>query len=167
MQRLRVAFLWHFHQPDYRRGKIALLPWVRLHATKDYAELPAIHREFPSLRLTYNLTPILVEQLQEYAAGQLSDEHAVVASLPEHHCVAQPEHVIGWGFIGHAPRMIEPVRLLPRTLGRCTVRQMEDVVRTRVARFAGLDATCVVRNNDPRDTEHCKASRKRQQLYSR
>ncbi|GBD05321.1 hypothetical protein HRbin20_00902 [bacterium HR20] len=108
MQRLRVAFLWHFHQPDYRRGKIALLPWVRLHATKDYAELPAIHREFPSLRVTYNVSPILVEQLEEYAAGQLSDEHAVVASLPEHHCAAQPEHVIGWGFIGHAPRMIEP-----------------------------------------------------------
>ncbi len=108
MQRLRVAFLWHLHQPDYRRGKVALLPWVRLHATKDYAELPAIHREFPSLRVTYNVSPILVEQLEEYAAGQLSDEHAVVASLPEHHCAAQPEHVIGWGFIGHAPRLIEP-----------------------------------------------------------
>lgn len=108
MRRLRVALLWHFHQPDYRHGEIALLPWVRLHATKDYAELPAIHREYPSLRATYNLSPILGEQLEAYAAGRLSDEHSMVASLPEHQCAAQPEKMLQWGFVGHAPRLIEP-----------------------------------------------------------
>jgi len=32
-----LVFLWHHHQPDYRhpRDGRSVLPWVRLHATKD------------------------------------------------------------------------------------------------------------------------------------
>ena len=35
-----LLFLWHHHQPDYRspRDGRAVLPWVRLHATKDYLD---------------------------------------------------------------------------------------------------------------------------------
>jgi alpha-amylase/alpha-mannosidase (GH57 family) len=38
---LHVAFLWHMHQPYYVdpvRGA-ALMPWVRLHATKGYLDM--------------------------------------------------------------------------------------------------------------------------------
>ncbi len=107
--RLRVALLWHFHQPDYRIGNRAVLPWVRLHATKDYAELPAIHRDFPALRLTYNITPILLEQLQHYACGQLDDEHGIL-STSDHRALSsdQKRRLLQWAFVGHAGRMIEP-----------------------------------------------------------
>ena len=34
----RVAFVWHMHQPFYVDGStgVHVLPWVRLHALKDY-----------------------------------------------------------------------------------------------------------------------------------
>jgi alpha-amylase/alpha-mannosidase (GH57 family) len=46
----RVAFLWHMHQPYYEDlvTREHILPWVRLHALKDYygmvAHSPAIAR---------------------------------------------------------------------------------------------------------------------------
>jgi alpha-amylase/alpha-mannosidase (GH57 family) len=68
---VELVFLWHHHQPDYRRsgdGR-ALLPWVRLHATKDYLDM-ALHLErHPSLRATFNFVPVLVDQLDAAAAG--------------------------------------------------------------------------------------------------
>ena len=36
-----IVFLWHMHQPYYVSpvSDIALLPWVRLHAIKDYYDM--------------------------------------------------------------------------------------------------------------------------------
>ncbi len=50
--RLKVIFLWHMHQPDYRdpRGGPALLPWVRLHGVKDYLDMVTILDGFPRIR---------------------------------------------------------------------------------------------------------------------
>jgi alpha-amylase/alpha-mannosidase (GH57 family) len=76
MQPLNVALVWHMHQPDYRdpvSGR-TLLPWTWLHAVKDYGEMLRIAREIPGVRLTFNLAPILIEQLDEYAAGRLADD---------------------------------------------------------------------------------------------
>jgi alpha-amylase/alpha-mannosidase (GH57 family) len=66
-----VLFLWHHHQPDYRspREGRALLPWVRLHATKDYLDM-ALHLErHPRVRATFNFVPSLLDQLEEAAGG--------------------------------------------------------------------------------------------------
>jgi alpha-amylase/alpha-mannosidase (GH57 family) len=68
---LRIAILWHQHQPYYRVKDEFALPWVRLHAVKDYTDLPLIHTEFPSLKLTYNIVPSLLIQLDEYSKGVL------------------------------------------------------------------------------------------------
>ncbi len=63
---MSVAFLWHMHQPDYRdaQGRF-FMPWVFLHAIKDYYDMPWILSHF-DVQVTFNLTPILIEQLQEY-----------------------------------------------------------------------------------------------------
>lgn len=66
---LRIAILWHQHQPYYRVKNEFALPWVRLHAVKDYTDLPLIHTEFPTLKLTYNIVPSLLIQLDEYSNG--------------------------------------------------------------------------------------------------
>lgn len=66
-----LVFLWHHHQPDYRRprdGK-AVLPWVRLHATKDYLDM-ALHLERrPGLKATFNFAPSLLDQIEHALAG--------------------------------------------------------------------------------------------------
>jgi alpha-amylase/alpha-mannosidase (GH57 family) len=67
----RLAILWHMHQPCYRNpvsGKFDL-PWLRLHALKDYFGMVHILEEFPSLRLTFNLVPSLLEGLEHYLGG--------------------------------------------------------------------------------------------------
>jgi alpha-amylase/alpha-mannosidase (GH57 family) len=66
-----LVFLWHHHQPDYRspREGRSLLPWVRLHATKDYLDM-ALHLErHPGVRATFNFVPSLLDQLEDAAKG--------------------------------------------------------------------------------------------------
>ena len=82
--RLTVAFLWHMHQPSYAdlgEGR-ASMPWVRLHALKEYYALPALARRFPTVRQTFNLVPCLIDQLEGYAEGRLTDPILEVASRP-------------------------------------------------------------------------------------
>lgn len=65
---LRVAFLWHMHQPDYRHPESGeeVMPWVRLHALKDYYDVARIVGEAPpGVRMTFNLTPVLLVQIQQ------------------------------------------------------------------------------------------------------
>lgn len=65
---LRLAFLWHQHQPYYKNNadNSYLLPWVRLHTTKDYWGMVRILRDFPNIRQNFNLVPSLLLQVQDY-----------------------------------------------------------------------------------------------------
>ena len=64
---LNLAFLWHMHQPDYRDEEgVMRMPWVFLHAIKDYYDMPWHLLRHPRLKATFNLTPPLIEQLLLY-----------------------------------------------------------------------------------------------------
>lgn len=81
---LNVALVWHQHQPLYfdpTTGQ-SQLPWVRMHAAKDYYDMAAIFRDYPQLRATFNLVPILLEQLALYAEGELIDKYQLLAHIP-------------------------------------------------------------------------------------
>ncbi|MCC6349020.1 MAG: glycoside hydrolase [Candidatus Eisenbacteria bacterium] len=70
-QGVDLVFVWHHHQPDYRRPRDgrAMLPWVRLHATKDYLDM-ALHLErHPKLKATFNFAPSLLEQIEHALSG--------------------------------------------------------------------------------------------------
>lgn len=71
MKPLYIAFIWNQHQPFYQdtEKKEYIMPWVRLHATKDYYQMAAILRHYPQIRQTFNLTPSLLEQLEDYLQG--------------------------------------------------------------------------------------------------
>ncbi len=71
---LKVCILWHMHQPDYRdpvSGQ-TLLPWTWLHGVKDYGEMLETIVE-TNARVTINLVPSLLEQLERYAQGDGQD----------------------------------------------------------------------------------------------
>ncbi len=79
---IRLVFLWHMHQPYYRdlvSGEYRL-PWVRLHALKDYYGMVKLLEEFPQVHQTFNLVPSLIVQLQEYVAGTARDPFLEAAS---------------------------------------------------------------------------------------
>lgn len=107
---LRVVVLWHQHQPYYKdlvTGEYRL-PWVRLHALKDYYGMVKLLDEFPDVHQTFNLVPSLIAQVQDYESGDARDPFLTVASRPandltrEERCFAlqylfqaHPVHLIG------------------------------------------------------------------------
>ncbi len=81
---LYVAFIWHQHQPYYldpATGEYSL-PWVRLHATKDYLHMVELLQAYPRVRQTFNLVPSLIEQLNGYASGQYQDRCLRISQTP-------------------------------------------------------------------------------------
>src|SRR5690606_17061630 len=85
--KVHLALLWHMHQPDYRlatESEIPMLelPWVRLHALRDYYSMAALVAEQPDVHLTINLTPVLLEQLQSYASHGATDRHLTLTMTP-------------------------------------------------------------------------------------
>ena len=66
---LKVAFLWHMHQPCYRdalTNEVAL-PWVRLHACQSYLDMASTVDKFDNVRVNFNIVPSLIYQLKEYS----------------------------------------------------------------------------------------------------
>ena len=81
---LRVVVLWHQHQPFYKdlvTGQYRL-PWVRLHALKDYYGMVKLLDEFPNVHQTFNLVPSLITQIQDYVTGAARDPFLEVAAKP-------------------------------------------------------------------------------------
>lgn len=76
MKKIYLAFLWHQHQPAYKNPltNIYELPWVRLHAVKDYYDMVAALEDFPKIKANFNLVPSLLVQLADYAAGTAKDK---------------------------------------------------------------------------------------------
>ena len=73
-----VALLWHFHQPSYvdaATGEVAM-SWVRLHTVRGYADMAEMARRHPGVKLNFNLTPVLVQQIEELAEGRVKDRWA-------------------------------------------------------------------------------------------
>ena len=110
MPTLRVVVLWHQHQPFYKdlaTGEYRL-PWVRLHALKDYYGMVKLLDEFPEVHQTFNLVPSLITQIRDYVAGTAHDPFLEVAAKPakdltpeerrfalQYLFQANPNHLIG------------------------------------------------------------------------
>jgi alpha-amylase/alpha-mannosidase (GH57 family) len=71
---LYLNLIWHQHQPLYLDPQTDQLrgPWVRTHGTKDYFDMAAMHRNFPEVHATINLTSSLLMQLQTYYVDRIS-----------------------------------------------------------------------------------------------
>ena len=97
------------HQPYYEDlvTREHILPWVRLHGLKDYYGMAALLREFPGIRMTFNLVPSLLLQLQAFAEDRAQDRYLQLSLKPaneldfreidfilEHFFDAQRRHMI-------------------------------------------------------------------------
>lgn len=70
-----LVFLWHMHQPYYVDPvtRTAMMPWVRLHSVKGYLDMISVIEDYPGVRLNFNLTPVLLLQIQELIDGSVRD----------------------------------------------------------------------------------------------
>lgn len=113
---LQLVLCWHMHQPDYRHfadGEFAL-PWTYLHAVKDYSDMAAHLEEHRDARAVVNFVPVLLEQLDDYAAqfasGQLKDPLLRLLAKPDltRLSASDREFIFASCFRNHHPTMIEP-----------------------------------------------------------
>lgn len=136
MPPVRLALLWHMHQPLYREPETGeyLMPWVRLHATRAYYDMAWILDRHPDVRCTVNFTPVLLEQLDEYVAGVARDRFLDLTARPaadlsedERQAVLRQFFMVDW------ETMIRPLPRYWELLHR-RGRELRSVDLTRVAR---------------------------------
>lgn len=83
-QPIYLAIIWHQHQPVYFKDPetgIYSRPWVRVHAAKDYVDMAAILKLYPDIHVTFNLTPSLIRQIDDFVAGA-KDLYWVLTEIP-------------------------------------------------------------------------------------
>ena len=104
---LELALIWHQHQPQYPviDGSISR-PWARLHASKDYVDMASIIEEFPDLRMTFNLTPVLLDQLVELESGT-NDIYEATARIPVVELTPEQRRIIVDRFFDISPNIID------------------------------------------------------------
>jgi len=110
---LSVAILWHMHQPDYRdpfSGRF-LLPWVRLHALKNYYGMGKLLHRHPRIRVTFNFVPSLLNQIELYLQGE-KDVLQIITARPAEQLTAEDKLYMLQAFFSAHPR--NQIFLYPR-----------------------------------------------------
>lgn len=107
---INLAILWHMHQPYYYdplKNKF-MLPWVRLHATKDYLDMLLILKNFPDVKVTFNVVPSLIKQLIDYERGKtdIFFEYSVIRA--EDLSLEQKIFILENFFLANWDTMIKP-----------------------------------------------------------
>lgn len=114
--KLELILLWHMHQPDYRdhaRGEFTL-PWVYLHALKDYTDMAAHLERHPRVHAVVNFVPVLLDQLEDYgeqfASGNWRDPLLRLLAEPDLNLLSASERrlLLNSCFRTNHVSMIEP-----------------------------------------------------------
>lgn len=81
---LYLNIIWHQHQPLYYADADGIItrPWVRVHATKDYYDMAATVAKYPDVHVTFNLTPVLLMQMDQFVNDGVKDKYWVLAEKP-------------------------------------------------------------------------------------
>jgi len=129
--------LWHMHQPFYKdlAEGIHAMPWVRLHALKDYYGMVAMLREFPEFHATFNLVPSLVSQLQEYARDEVREQAFELAFKPaENLSPSEREKLIELSFQMNLRNLVNRFPRLRELYDKAHSGNFHDVARFWVTR---------------------------------
>ncbi len=111
MEPVRIAFLWHMHQPYYKNLSTGeyLLPWVLLHGTKDYLDMASMLQDFPGMKQNFNVVPSLLAQLLEYQDLQVKDTFLqIFRKPPEDLSEAEEDFLVMNFFSANWDNMIKP-----------------------------------------------------------
>lgn len=108
-KKLKVAFLWHMHQPFYLNpeNNKFMMPWVRLHGLKDYLDMPLMAAQH-DVKVTFNLVPSLLDQIEMYCDG-CTDRHLDLSRISARDLSFEEEkEILSTFFSAHYPTMIKP-----------------------------------------------------------
>jgi alpha-amylase/alpha-mannosidase (GH57 family) len=112
INKTKLCFLWHMHQPYYKDDikNVTVMPWVFLHAIKDYYDIPAIAAKC-GIKATFNLVPSLLVQLDSYAKNSDNDIFLALLAKDEPHRIEEVLLLNRYLFAANEKNMIAP---LPR-----------------------------------------------------
>ena len=108
---LYICLIWHMHQPYYRRLDTGehLMPWVRLHATKDYLDMPLLVEECPGMKACFNMVPSLLEQLEDFCQSSVKERTLDLSRKPADSLSGKEKRSLIQNFFHcHHDRMIAP-----------------------------------------------------------
>ena len=108
--------MWHMHQPDYRHydTRVFEMPWVYLHAIKDYTDMACHLETHPQIKAVVNFVPILLDQIEDYveqfSSGQIRDPLLRLLATPDLGKIsdADREHILTNCFKGNHNTMLKP-----------------------------------------------------------
>jgi alpha-amylase/alpha-mannosidase (GH57 family) len=101
--------VWHQHQPVYFKDPetgVYAKPWVRVHAAKDYYDMAAILKDYPDVHTAFNITPSLIRQLDDFAAGA-TDRYGEMTMVPADELTEEQKRFVLRRFFDINPRIIE------------------------------------------------------------
>jgi alpha-amylase/alpha-mannosidase (GH57 family) len=111
MNTVYLSFIWHMHQPYYKNlytGEY-LLPWVLLHGTKDYFDMPYLLKGFNGLKQNFNLVPSLLLQLIDYEELNVKDKYVeIFKKAPKDLTGSEKVFLLMNFFNAHWDNMIRP-----------------------------------------------------------
>ncbi len=111
-KKLSLSFLWHMHQPYYCNdlsGEI-IMPWVFLHAIKDYYDMPWYVDQFTHIKATFNLVPSLLVQLKAYEDEAVNDKFLKVLKREVFDLnFEEKTYLIEYLFFSNVQKMITPL----------------------------------------------------------
>ncbi|WP_373019728.1 glycoside hydrolase [Thiomicrorhabdus sp.] len=145
-KKIKVVLCWHMHQPHYRDGLdgVYRLPWVYLHAIKDYTDMVWHLENCPQAKVVVNFAPVLLEQLSDYQqqmqrwldSGEPMQDpllNLVAGVTPVPSDIKQRAEIVAVCQRAYAPTMINP---LPH------FRELVEMVQANSAP-EGIDSVCV------------------------
>ena len=137
-----VAVLWHMHQPSYRDplDGTFILPWVRLHALKDYWGMVELLAETPQVRVTFNLVPSLLDQLDAYVSGEAREAELRLGLAPADRLdESEKVYLLRAGFMAHPENLIGRFPRFAELLALRGPRNDEASLRMAAPRFGAAE----------------------------
>jgi alpha-amylase/alpha-mannosidase (GH57 family) len=100
------------HQPYYRlpNKNYYLLPWMRLHAVKDYYGMARTVEKFDNIKVTFNFSGVLLEQLNDYLRGRRDYYVNLTLKDPKYLSKEEKNFIIERFFSLNFERLIRPNR---------------------------------------------------------
>lgn len=138
---LYLNLTWHQHQPLYYKNEegVYTRPWVRVHATKDYYDMAAILEQYPQVKLTINITPVLIKQLEDYSKNGAIDLYWQYALIPANELtIAQKEFILNRFFDANYDKIIARFPRYQELLDKRGGSSREDI-QTAIGKFSVED----------------------------
>ena len=100
------------HQPFYKNliNGETVMPWVRLHAVKDYLDMVKILQDFPHIHQTFNLVPSLIEQIEDMLDPGSKKDRSYELTLKKPVGLTEPEKlfILRNFFMANWDTMVKP-----------------------------------------------------------